>query len=1433
MSTALNRLQNTLLEEEEVVADTRKRNTILTLVAWLKRILASPTSADSNTTLAEAQLLSLTELLPTELLLTKLMPQLNDNGNSQTDSNESAQSDRSHASSKRFARQSNKRFNTVGVSKEELADARLYLQKKLLSDSLASTKTSTEQQNILDDSDDSRRKSLNLSQLTNDLDLDSDIESILNKTKKSFSKSIEIVPNEDNLPFKNVLPAKAVNQPKREQHVTANEPKVVLRRKSNPGNHNQASNRIYADADQNPTTDTDDDQDQYHRRNNPQSNPATATKSMNKFALRKMKMKRANTIDIPKNNPDELVNSDQALSDSNSKNVSYNASTNDVRRQIQEKVKTDLDKDHLPELQVKSARDQRFLAFLNRKPDENRMSWMNPHKSMTTSSDQKNASRSNWTSKFGNIKNSFERTDSTTSSTASPRLSKTNHFTHAPTSPFKPVQTRPPQIPNGYHHHHSHQQVLQKVAAIHNSESTQQHSESIARPQLRTYKSLPAYSDQPVKSYQNPSPRNKPHTWQPGKYASVDSYVANQPSNNAVSSSYNPLYVPLQNNDLMQPIQQLPLQQQPTYSPPQQYPIQQPPIQQPAMQQPLLQQPPMQQSPIQQPPMQQTLLQQPPMQQQPFNQPIQQQFIPQQPLISNSEHNSPSNAYQNNQPQHIKTPLSPVSNEFPSYTFTSTDYTQPNSVSTFDLEREKPPTIKNTILPDDSYLKSSTASSTPTMKNTILPDDSYLKKTSPSSSTPKQMPPLLGSSRLNKQMKTMDVYSSSEYLSEPSSCYRSPQPFSPYDYGYTSGNESHRDSNEFTAKSHIMTYPKKQTATYVNNTQHYDREQEEKHAKNLHTFLTNNVRQNQKSADPYLEKNASISPFSETNFSHVNQTYVPPVSAPLPTTRQNNNFTSMENVSTTPVGQTELAEPIRLRNDTSHYSSHAALFNQKELTKESSTKSTPYLPQGDKIIEHSALKATPAAKVNCYGSQYMPPKIESIFENPNANKFSRKPVKKWSEVQSNAPNQSNVIQNNISQLNRSQTITHKRIDNYEIKRKQSLPAQKSDYFDPVMNKNEMDEWGNDASTAHKYLPSGVLKKSKSTHTLALLQQFEDKGKVTNESTTSNVPKVLPSYVAQPTIRSKPSAPRIDPKPKPQEIRPKPQEIKPKLEETQPKVQEIKPTPSDVKPFKQPEQPKPVQIKPKPILQQEPPKESAKPVKPVKPMARAPSPAKPQPSKLEAPEITETPSSPLVEDGHIIYPGQTSATKNRVLQYAQTLNAQINRKSIVCDDEDEEDDNSTSTPTKGILRKSKSGTLLTIPKQYESAIKKSEVLEKERTVAAYFTGSKSPQGLQRSSSQHSVLSSSSFKSTGKQEQSSNENVEQSGQVTENSISSTMTTTTSTTTKSAHHLKILRKQQQKQSSSNTLAKSQTMPSLNLLDESNVDDAFDDLFATAFNK
>lgn len=1228
LSSALNRLQATLLEEKDVVTDTRKRNTILTLVAWLKRVLQ--TSSNDNTAID-----ALTDLLPTELLLSKLMPQLSDadkngivNG-----AGESATLDRSNASSKRFSRQRNKRFNTVGVSREELADARLYLQKKLLSENLASSGTSSssghasmEHQNILDDDPESRRKSLNL-QFDNDLN--ADLDHILEKGRSSFSKSIDIVP-----PVQRIITV-ATALPTLDA-----EPKVVLRRKVSapltdshqrqPFNGNgQRHNGRNGDKNVNPNSDTEDDAPDGHSH---APNGGVAARPMNKFSLRKLKMKRANTIDVPKSQPlDDLY----ACSDENATETSVysNASSvNGVRRAIQAQCNPEVDKNHVPPLQVKTTGDQKYLAFLNKQNNENRLSWMNPGRGSVSPQGKVAV---NWSNKFGNIKNSFERIEPP----VSPGLAKKNNFTHAPTSPFMPVHSsKPPQIPNGHsQQYHQTHQVSQKIAAIHSSELAERQPFE-QRPQLKSHKSLPSDARSPTINGRNAT------KWS-NKFASADAALEHVPT------SFNPLYVPLH-----------------------------------------------------------------------------QSTTKQAPLPPRSPSKTPVSPF----PQH---------GEFPAYTYTCTDYTRPTCVSTFGPEKSTSP-----------------------VKTQILPDNSYIKNQSPQRS----LQPSLGTAKLSKNMRTVEYTSSSECLSESNSSYRSPHPFATNriyaDNSYSDAKTA--DEQEFMATSQIMRYPESQTATMiVNKTKRYDQD-EERVAKNLHSFLTNNVH-----AKPQLAEY----PASDPHFSHVNKTYVPAAAAGAPNAIRNNvsahnkfnNFVSMENLS---YQQKPTQPPATLKSAVSTHGLNAQSFSSKSTAATSEQKFTAAKAPAEKP------KPSQVIKVNSYGSQYMPPKVLDPAFDGTPFRIQKK---------------DHAIMNNISGLNRSNTIVHRRPPPIEIKRKQSLPGQGTDYasmidaqtHSPPSHDHDHDHDDDDTNQPrHNYLPAGILKRSKSGHTLALLQQFENKERTNGTS------------MPQPPLPSQP--------------------LKSALKQT----------------FAQ---------APKPALRSNP--IESKPIDVVKPSS-APVPVpQPSPNHLDAPKITETPSSPIVDEERIIYPGQTSETRNKIKNYAQTLNAMHSRKTTINSAAISEEivTGASTGPARGILQKSKSGTLLSIPKPFES-LNRADAEEKQRTVAAYFAGAKSPQGgLQRSASQHSVLSSSSTKSL----KTSNENIDINGNNTETVDrttskfeSSAITTNTKSTTKSAHHLKILKKQQ-KQSATNALplAKSQTMPhisSVNLLDESNVDDAFEDLFLS-FNK
>lgn len=141
-----------------------------------------------------------------------------------------------------------------------------------------------------------------------------------------------------------------------------------------------------------------------------------------------------------------------------------------------------------------------------------------------------------------------------------------------------------------------------------------------------------------------------------------------------------------------------------------------------------------------------------------------------------------------------------------------------------------------------------------------------------------------------------------------------------------------------------------------------------------------------------------------------------------------------------------------------------------------------------------------------------------------------------------------------------------------------------------------------------------------------------------------------------------------------------------------------------------------------------------------------------------------------------------------------------------------------------LQRTKSGHTLSLPKPFEAAIRKTEISEKERTVAAYFSGEKSPQSLSRSSSQQNIneLPQSritvatvqygpSYSTAAQTSHQQNSTVRKRSQVTR--------------IKSSEKASI-----GNQLPSSGLARSHTMPHIvnaNFLDESNPDDAFEDLF------
>lgn len=139
-------------------------------------------------------------------------------------------------------------------------------------------------------------------------------------------------------------------------------------------------------------------------------------------------------------------------------------------------------------------------------------------------------------------------------------------------------------------------------------------------------------------------------------------------------------------------------------------------------------------------------------------------------------------------------------------------------------------------------------------------------------------------------------------------------------------------------------------------------------------------------------------------------------------------------------------------------------------------------------------------------------------------------------------------------------------------------------------------------------------------------------------------------------------------------------------------------------------------------------------------------------------------------------------------------------------------NTNSSDAPRPIQKTKSTHTLALPKAFEAGIPKSEVGDKQRTVAAYFSGEKSPLSLSRSSSGTHVNQTASSTSY-----SNSSNSSQTTQMRKKSQITRIKTSEKASTS-------------KQLPSSGLSRSHTMPhmvNLSLLDESNVEDAFEDLF------
>ncbi|XP_053678590.1 uncharacterized protein LOC128728965 [Anopheles nili] len=142
-------------------------------------------------------------------------------------------------------------------------------------------------------------------------------------------------------------------------------------------------------------------------RHTPEGAPKEVTeiggRPLNKYASKKLRMKRANTIDLPKNLPpsdDEEGPRPQVKrpvgSGAKAPGVSSTAPPVEV-----------------PDFKPRTENDLKFMAFLQRQNQQTRQVWSNPVREHVGSN--------NWTNKFGHLKNNFEQADRRDRSDLPPR----------------------------------------------------------------------------------------------------------------------------------------------------------------------------------------------------------------------------------------------------------------------------------------------------------------------------------------------------------------------------------------------------------------------------------------------------------------------------------------------------------------------------------------------------------------------------------------------------------------------------------------------------------------------------------------------------------------------------------------------------------------------------------------------------------------------------------------------------------------------------------------------------------------------------------------------------------------------------------------------------------------------------------------------------
>ncbi|XP_020713975.1 titin [Ceratitis capitata] len=342
VTAALTRLEMSLKEGKDIPVDGSKREALLALVARLQTGLSSPDAAVN-------------------------LANITGNGGP-FDETSSPEADGHRSNRQRFARRRNRNSrHTVGVSREELADARRYMEDMQLIENISNC-TTPESGTTANPTTPPQWFPVEKNPSSGAI-LSSNSSSTLYRPNQFVPTQLEATKA-----FVNGGDTQIIHREKEGQkskRPTSGNFSVSFQ----PNTNDEQS---YVDASQVQPAD-------YHMNGN--VSPDSSYKS-NRFTNKKQLMKRANTIDIPKSkkyNPDFDTDSEQE----------DKAPQLGLKRALQVNVKHKI-RSVIPPFVPKTENDHKFLAFINKQSTKPGLGWTGSR------------SVSNWTNKFGNIKHTFE-----------------------------------------------------------------------------------------------------------------------------------------------------------------------------------------------------------------------------------------------------------------------------------------------------------------------------------------------------------------------------------------------------------------------------------------------------------------------------------------------------------------------------------------------------------------------------------------------------------------------------------------------------------------------------------------------------------------------------------------------------------------------------------------------------------------------------------------------------------------------------------------------------------------------------------------------------------------------------------------------------------------------------------------------------------------